>query len=144
MAAERALRTWGRGASAACRKAAKRIEPWEERVTAVAPPKGSKWSKSDVERVGRLLVEMAEAAEYEYRLLRDVAMPTEPAAVDAIQSFFDKEEEALILVQRLGIEMEKRNDLEAFVTSYMRIRRLVKAYERDARAVHAAECADSD
>lgn len=144
VAAKRALRTWGEGAERACRKAERQIDPWVKRVLALRPPKGSRPSRADVRRIGRRIVEYGRAAEYEYRLLQAVALPQEPAAVDRIEDFFDKEEEALMLVQRLGIELESLSDAEGFATTLGRLSRLEDDYRRAGRAVGARSCVDND
>jgi hypothetical protein len=142
VAAKRALRTWGQAAERACVKAERRIDPWVKRVLALKP-KG-KPSRADVRRIGKQIVALGRAAEYEYTLLQAVALPKEAAAVDQIEDFFDKEEEALMLVQRLGIELEKLDDLEGFVSTIGRLRRLDDDYRRAGRAVGARSCVDGD
>jgi hypothetical protein len=142
VASKRALRTWGKSAERACRKAERRIEPWVKRVLAINFSK--KPTAAQVERAGRTILQFAREAEYEYELLRGVALPDQAAAVEAIESFFDKEEEALMLVQRLGIELKKRNDLEGIVTTVKRLDRLEDDYERAGRAVGALSCVDGD
>jgi hypothetical protein len=144
VAAKRALRTWGQAAERACRKAERRVDPWVKRVLALRPPKGRRPSRAEVRRIGKRIVALGRAAEYEYNLLRGVALPKEAAAVDQIEDFFDKEEEALMLVQRLGVELEALDDLEAFVTTIDRLRRLDDDYRRAGRAVGARSCVDGD
>ena len=139
VAAKRALRTWGKSAERACRKAERKIEPWLARLLRFRPK-----SRAEFKRAGKMLVDIARAAEYEYELLRDVALPSEPAAIDAIHSFFDKEEEALMLVQRIGVELEMLNDAKGILNSLARLSRLEDDYRRAGRAVGAYSCVDSD
>jgi hypothetical protein len=144
VAAKRALRTWGQGAERACKKAERRIDPWVKRVLALKPRKGERVSPAEARRIGKRIAEFGRAAEYEYKLLQNVALPQEAAAIDKIEDFFDKEEEALMLVQRLGVELQALNDLEAFVTTIGRLNRLDDDYRRAGRAVGAHSCVDND
>jgi hypothetical protein len=139
VAAKRALRTWGVAAERACRKAERKIEPWLARLTKIT------WkSRADFKRNGRMIVDLARAAEYEYEVLRNVALPTQAEAIDAIHAFFDKEEEALMLVQRIGVELEMLNDPDGILRSLARLNRLEDDYRRAGRAVGAYSCVDRD
>jgi hypothetical protein len=144
VASRDALRKWGVSAERACRKAERKVEPWLARMTKFKAPKNRRATAKEVERAGKLIVDFAHAAEYEYELLRAIELPTQPDAIDQIESFFDKEEEALMLVQRLGIELQKRNDREGFLSSLDRLRRLSDDYKRAGRAVGARSCVDDD
>jgi hypothetical protein len=144
VAAKRALRKWGKGAERACRKAERRIEPWVDRLKALKPAKGHRMSSGEIRTVGKRIAEYARAAEYEYAALQAVALPTQAAAVDQIESFFDKEEEALMLILRLGVELQAMNDLEAYITTLDRLHRLTDDYKRAGRSVGALSCVDSD
>lgn len=144
VAAKRALRRWGASAERACRKAERKVDPWLDRMLSFKAPKHRRATAAEVEHAGNLIVSFARAAEYEYELLRAIALPTQPEALDRVQSFFDKEEEALMLMQRVGIELQKRNDPEGFFTSLDRLRRLTDDYRRAGRAVGALSCVDDD
>lgn len=135
---KRALRTWGKSAERACRKAQRKVEPWYKRIKRLGTPK----SEADIKRFGRAVVDLGRAAEYEYELLRDIAQPAQPSAIDAVYSFFDKEEEALILVQRIGIELEMLNDLKGILGSVDRLIDLIDDYQRAGRAAYAHDCVD--
>jgi hypothetical protein len=136
-AAEKALRTWGEAATRACRKSDRRLDP----LDSLLKPKG-KLDRAGTERLGRGWARYAEAAEYEYDLLRAIPTPAEPAAVDAIQAFFEKEEELLMLAQRIGVELKAHNDRGALLRTVRRVLRLADDYKRAARAVNASRCFD--
>ena len=140
-ASDAALRKWGKAANSFCRKDGKRIERrWLDRIRAMVP-KGRKPTPAEVERVGDTILAMSRDAESLYTGLQRIALPTQPDAVDSIEAFFDKVEEELVLAQRIGIELEKRNDLESLVHTVMRIRRLSGDFKRSAKTVHAPACA---
>jgi hypothetical protein len=138
-AAKKSLRAWGKAADRACRKAERRVDLWEPRF-ASAGPKGRKPTKADAQRVGRLIARFARAAEYEYKLLTAIAMPKEADAIDAIDSFLQKEEEMLMLIQRLGAELTVANDRDSIISALRRLDRLEDDYKRAARAAGAPVC----
>ncbi|HEX8648797.1 MAG TPA: hypothetical protein VF715_18010 [Thermoleophilaceae bacterium] len=137
-AAERSLRTWGKAASRACRKAQRRMKPWEGRVRAMTSHKPT---RARAVALGKVVARGARAAEYEYDLLRDVQLPAQAEAVHTIYTFLEMEEEALRLVQRLGTEFTELNDLESLVFTVKRFDGLEDDYRRAAKAAHAGACA---
>jgi hypothetical protein len=104
-------------------------------------PKGRKPTKAEVERIGAAILAMSRDAEKTYTGLQGIALPTQADALDTIESFFDKVEETLVLAQRIGIELEKRDDLESIVHTVLRIRRLGDDFKRATKSVHAPACA---
>ena len=140
-ASKAALRKWGKVADRVCRQDEKRLErDWMGRIKAMVP-KGRKPTKGEVERLGAVILAMSRDAERTYDSLQRIALPTEPDAVDTIQAFFDKVEEELVLAQRIGIELKKRNDLESTVHTLVRIGRLADDFKRSSKSVHAPSCA---
>ena len=140
-ASKAALRKWGKAANRVCRKGEQRLERnWVGRIKAMVP-KGRKPTKREVERMGAVILAMSRDAERTYDSLQGIALPTEPDAVDTILAFFDKVEEELVLAQRIGIELEKRNDLESIVHTLVRVGRLADDFKRSSKSVHAPSCA---
>lgn len=139
-ALKRSLRAWGRAASKACRKSQRRLDPWERQLEAMTRTKPT---RARVASMGRLLTRGARSAEYEYDLLRAIALPEEADAVHAIYTFLEMEEEALRLVQRLAVEVTALDDLESILLVGRRASGLMDDYRRAARAVHAGACAAS-
>ena len=139
-AVDRSVRAWGREATRACRKSHRRLEPWSRRIGSLAQGKPT---RAKVKRLGHTIARTAKAAEYEYDLLRAIALPAEADAVHEIYTFLEMEEEALRLVQRAGEEITALDDLEGLLFTVKRFRTLEREYERAAEAVHAGACAES-
>jgi hypothetical protein len=136
--AVRSLRRWGRAADAECKRSARQLKRWESRIPAV--PKGRRATSAELRHAGQTFVDLAHQGEAEYDALRGIPLPPEAEAVGVVESFFDKEEEALTLIQRIGVELKAHNDREAFVRTLDRLTRLTDDYKHDARAAHAPHC----
>jgi hypothetical protein len=139
-ATKQSLRAWGRAATKACRKSKRRMEPWTNRLKSMLRTEPT---RARVVAMGKLLARGARAAEYEYDLLRAIALPAEADAVHTIYTFLEMEEEALRLVQRLGAEVTALDDPESILLVAKRAAALEDDYRRAARAVHAGACAQS-
>jgi hypothetical protein len=136
--ARKALRKWGARATRVCRKAERTYAPHAARIAAI----GRQGKNASLAEAGRVFGAYAKAAEREYNLVRAIPLPAQPEAVDAIDGFFQKEEEALMLLQRAALELRAHNDRPSFVRTAARFGDLLDDYRRSARSVHAEACYD--
>jgi hypothetical protein len=138
-ATSKAVRAWGRAASKVCRKSGKRFKSWEARFDGMKRGRG-KATKADAMRAGRVVARFARVAEREYDLLTGIAMPKQADAVHAIDSFLQKQEEAMIVMHRVGADFSAASDRDSALNGLRRLHRIAKDHARAARAVHARAC----
>ena len=124
------------------KRAEKRFRPWKERIENATPPKGKQWTQAETERFGETVADAAEVAEYEYELLRKIALPQDTEALYKVTEFLDLEEDGLLLVHRIGLEFREHNDLEGTIGVLERADDWARDYKRAANAVFADACAD--
>ena len=135
------LVAYGRAAGKACKRAERRFKPWQGRLAAL--DRREPWSRASVESAGRPLDGAGQAAEYEFNLLRAIALPKQPEALETVEAFLNMEEETLVLVRRFGIELRDHDNLVGILNSARRMQRQGAGYERAARAAHASGCINS-
>lgn len=136
--ARKSLRKWGRRATRVCRKAERAYAPHLARILAL----GREGKNVSLTRAGGVFDDYAAAAEREYDLVREIPLPAQVEAVDVIDAFFQKEEEALMLLQRAALELRAHDDRPSFVRTAVRFRDLLDDYRRAARSAHAEACYD--
>ncbi|HEX8743628.1 MAG TPA: hypothetical protein VF712_10885 [Thermoleophilaceae bacterium] len=138
--AKAALRKWGRAATKACRRLDGEQAPYGRRFRAMSASPDR--SKDAIVDAGRVFKAYTKIAEREYDLVREVPLPQQAEAIDAIDSFLQKEEEAIMLLQRAALELDAHNDFASLVRTAVRFRDLLDDYRRAARAVYAEPCFD--
>jgi hypothetical protein len=139
VAARKAIREWGRAATKACRKLDRLQAPWAARFRSMT---GGRPTRARIKELGRAFEAYGKIAEREYDLVRAIPLPTQPEALDAVDDFLQKEEEALMLLHRGAVHLQGLDDALGIVNTARRFNDLLDDYKRAARAVHAAKCYD--